>query len=121
MYYLSLFSLVAHKDVLVRDVWDSFGEGGVWNPCFTRPFNDWEVREVEKFLLAIQPSKIISSREDKLILKGSTAGIYLVKLMYEVLNRLASSPMTFPIQSVWNSVVPLKVGFFSWEAVWVSC
>ena len=38
--------------------------------------------------------------------------------MYEVLNRPASSPMTFPIQSVWNSVVPLKVGFFSWEAVW---
>ena len=29
----SLFILAAHKDVLVRDVWDNFEEGGVWNPC----------------------------------------------------------------------------------------
>ena len=73
---------------------------------------------MENFLHAIQPSKIISSRKDKLILKGNTAGIYSVQLMYEVLNRLASSPMTFPIKSVWNSLVPLKVGCFAWEVVW---
>ena len=42
---------------------------------FTRPFNDWEVREVKNFVLAIQPS-IISSNEDKLISKGNTAGTY---------------------------------------------
>ena len=114
----TLFSLVVHKDVLVRDVWDNSEEGGVWNPCFTRSFNDWKVREVESFLLTIQPSKIISSREDKLILKGNIVGIYSMKLMYEELNRTASSPMTFLVQSVWNPLVPLKVGFFAWEAVW---
>ena len=71
---------------------------------------------MENFLLAIQPLKIISSREDKLILKGNTTGIYSAKLMYEVLK--ASSTMTFHVQSVWNSLVLLKVGFFTWEAVW---
>ena len=73
---------------------------------------------MENFLLAIQPSKIISNKEDKLILKGNTASIYSVKLMYEVLNRPTSSPMTFPVQSVWNPFVPLKMGFFAWEVVW---
>ena len=103
---------------MVRDVWHNSGEGGVWNLGFTISFNDWEVREVENFLLAIQPLKIISNREDKLILKGNTAGIYSVKLLYEVLNRPASSPMTFLVQSIWNPLVLLKVGFFAWEAVW---
>ncbi|RVW73904.1 hypothetical protein CK203_056320 [Vitis vinifera] len=29
-------------------------EEGGWSPRFSRPFNDWEVEEVERFLLAIQ-------------------------------------------------------------------
>ena len=52
---------------------------------------------MENFLLVIQALKVIFSREDKLILKGNIAGNYLVKLMYEVLNRLASSPVPFPV------------------------
>ena len=67
---------------------------------------------MENFLLAIQPS-FISSWEDKLILKGNIAGTFSMKLMYEVLNRPASSPMTFSVQLVWNPLVPLKVGFFA--------
>ena len=31
--------------------------------------------------------------------------------MYEMLNRPASSPMPFLILSIWNPLVPLKVGF----------
>ncbi|RVW56212.1 Transposon TX1 uncharacterized 149 kDa protein [Vitis vinifera] len=42
------------KDVKVADCWDSMGEVGGWNPRFLRPFNDWEVEEVESFLLIIQ-------------------------------------------------------------------
>ena len=40
--------------------------------------------EVENVLHAIQPWRVISSKEDKLILKGSNSGNYSVKLMYEV-------------------------------------
>ena len=74
--------------------------------------------DVENFLHAIQPWRVISNREDKLILKGSNSGDYSVKLTYEVLNRLASSPMPFPALSIWNLLVPLNVGFFAWKASW---
>ena len=38
--------------------------------------------------------------------------------MYEVLNRPASLSMPFSALSVWNPLVPLKVGFFAWKASW---
>ena len=31
------------------ELWDSMGEEGGWNPRFSRPFNDWEVEEVERW------------------------------------------------------------------------
>ena len=80
MAYPTLFSLAVRKEVLIREVWDISNEGG-WTPCFSRPFNDWEVTEVENFLHMIQPWRVISNREDMLILKGSNSGIYSVKLM----------------------------------------
>ena len=63
----TLFNMVVNKDALVRDVWDSSRERGGWIPCFDRSFNDWELREVENFLHAIQPLKVFASREGKLI------------------------------------------------------
>ena len=86
MAYPTLFSLAVRKDALIREVWDILNEGG-WTPRFSRPFNDWEVIEVENFLHSIQPWRVVSNREDRLILKGSNSGIYSVKLMYEALNR----------------------------------
>ena len=67
---------------------------------------------MENFLHTIEPWRVISSKEDKLILKGSNFGNYSVKLMCEVLNRPASSPMPFLALSIWNLLVPLKVVFF---------
>ena len=52
------------------------------------------------------------------ILKGNKDGNYSVKLMYEMLNRPTSLPSLFPVQSIWNPIVHLKVGFFAWEASW---
>ena len=73
---------------------------------------------MENFLHTIQPWRVFSNREDRLILKGSNSGIYSVKLMYEALNRTAFESRLFPTISVWNPLVPLKVGFFAWEASW---
>ena len=42
----------------VADCWDSLGEEGGWNPRFSRPFNDWEVEVVERFLLTIQGKRL---------------------------------------------------------------
>ena len=49
----SLYDLVVSKDAWVADCWDSTGEEGGWNPCFLRPFNDWEMEEVERFISTI--------------------------------------------------------------------
>ena len=83
-----------------------------------RPFNDWELIEVENFLRMTHPWRVVSNREDKLILKGGKPSLYSVKLLYEVLNRTKAETRPFPALSVWNNIVPLKVGFFAWEASW---
>ena len=118
MSFPTLFNLDVHKDALVRDVWDYSRVGGGWIPCFIRSLNDWEMREAENFLHMIQPWKGIPSREDKLILKGRKDGNYSIKLMYEMLNRPTSLPLPFPVQFIWNPMVPLKVIFLAWDASW---
>ena len=41
---------------------------------------------------------------------------FSVKLMYKGLD--PSLAIEFPYCSVWNPVVPPKIGFFAWEATW---
>ena len=45
--------MVANKEVSVADVWEPSCEGGVWTPCFVRPFNDWEMEEIQNLLQAL--------------------------------------------------------------------
>ena len=68
---------------------------------------------MENFLHAIQSLKVFANMVDKLILRGSIFGNYSVKLMYEMLNRPATLWLSFLDQSIWNPMVPLKVGFFA--------
>ena len=78
----TLFNLVAHKDARVAEVWDSSRVDGGWSPVFQRPFNDWEMKEVEKFLLVLHNKKIRPSQEDCLILKETRPNGFAVRLMY---------------------------------------
>ena len=71
---------------------------------------------MENFLHTIQPLKVSANKEDKLILRGSINGNYSVKLMYEMLNCPTSLSLPFLDHSIWNPMVPFKVGFFAWEA-----
>ena len=48
--YPALFAMAANKEASIADVWEPSGEGGVWIPCFVRPFNDWEVEEIQNLL-----------------------------------------------------------------------
>ena len=70
---------------------------------------------MENFLLMIQPWRLVSNREDELVLKGGNSDFYSVKLLYEALDYIVTEPSSFPALSVWNPLVPLKVGFFAWE------
>ena len=112
----TLFNLVVHKDARVAEVWDSSREDGGWSPVFLRPFNDWEMDEVERFLLFLQNRKIRPFQEDRLILKETRPDGFSVRLMYRKL--MNSLPTDFPWRSIWNPIVPPKLGFFAWEASW---
>ena len=112
----TLFNLVAHKDARVAEVWDSSRVDGGWSPVFERPFNDWEMEEVERFLLILHNKKIRPSQEDCLILKETRPDGFAVKLMYRKL--MHSPPTDFLWHSIWNPIVPPKLGFFAWEASW---
>ena len=76
----TLFSLAVQKDAMILEIWDALNDGG-WSPRFSRPFNEWEVREVVNFMKMIHPWKVVANREDKLVLKGGTPNVYSVKLL----------------------------------------
>ena len=42
-----------------------------WSPCFFRPFNDWEMDEVENFLLCLIRKRVIVDEEDRVRLVES--------------------------------------------------
>ena len=112
----TLFNLAAQKDARVAEVWDSSHEVGVWSPVFLRPFNDWELDEVERFFFFLHNKKIRSVQEDRLLLKDSNSDGFSVRHMYCKL--MFSPPFDFPSRSIWNPIVPPKLGFFAWEASW---
>ena len=91
----TLFNLLAHKDARVADVRDSFREKGGWSLVFVRPFNDWEVEEVERFLHFLHNKKIRPFQENRLY--SMTDG-FLVRLIYRKL--MHSLPTAFPFQSI---------------------
>lgn len=45
-----------------------------------------------------------------MIWKMTKARNYSVRLMYELLS--CHTPTLFPVQPIWNPLIPLKVGFF---------
>ena len=111
----TLFNLAARKEAKVADVWDSSREERGWSPVFLRSFNDWEV-EVERFLNFLHIRKIRPLQEDRLLLKEFTSDGFSVRLMYRQLAHF--TPTEFPAWSIWNPIVPPKLGFFAWEASW---
>ena len=112
----TLFNLATHKNAKVANVWDSSREDGGWSLVFLRPFNDWEVEEVERFLHFLHNKKIRLFQEDRLLLKESMIDGFSVRHMYRKL--MYSLPTYFPCRSIWNPIVLSKLGFFAWEASW---
>ena len=55
-------------------------------------------------------------QEDRLLLKESITDGFSVRHMYRKL--MFSPPLDFPSRSIWNPIVPPKLGFFTWEASW---
>ncbi|RVW93340.1 putative ribonuclease H protein [Vitis vinifera] len=112
----SLFDLAGSKDVWVADYWDPMGEEGGWTPHFLRPFNDWEVEEVERLLSSIQGKRLDADGEDRMLWKETKNEIFTVKSLCKSL--VHSCAVSFPCNIIWSPYVPTNVSFFAWEASW---
>ena len=99
--YPALFALAANKEVSIADVWEPSREGEVWTPCFVRPFNDWEVEDIQNLFQAIQDKRILSNQDDLMLMREARDGRFLVKLLYKVL--VGSNSIVFPHQLIWSN------------------
>ena len=70
------YAIASSKEAWVEEFWDSLGEEGVWSPRFSRPFNDWEVEEVERLLLTIRGVRLIPLVEDRMLWEVTSNGIF---------------------------------------------
>ena len=105
-----------HKEAMVADVWDfSRAEGG-WSPVLLDILMTGRWRRWERLLQFLHKRKIRSYQEDQLPMKGAKVADFSARLMYRKL--VHSPPITFPSRSIWNPIVPPKIGFFAWEASW---
>ncbi|RVW15066.1 putative ribonuclease H protein [Vitis vinifera] len=111
----SLFALASNKEAWVNEVWTTEGEwGGSWNPCFNRPFNDWELEEMERLFCCLEGKKVRGDEEDKVKWMASKNGDFSVKSLYRTMQ--PGSLAFFPSKIIWNSCVQPKLSFFAWEA-----
>ena len=90
MHYFPHSNLAAHKDAKVADVWACSRVEGGWSPIFLRSFNDWEVKEVERFLHYLHIRKVRCLYEDQPLMKDSKTKGLSIRLMYRL---LALSPL----------------------------
>ncbi|RVW16904.1 Phosphatidylinositol 4-kinase alpha 1 [Vitis vinifera] len=98
------------QEAWVEDVW-SHSRGGVWAPPrFSRWLDDWEVFDVERFLLRLQGMRVYSDVEDQVVWTKAKDGRFFVKSLYKALEpeRLGD----FPARVIWNSLMPSRVSFF---------
>ncbi|RVW15964.1 putative ribonuclease H protein [Vitis vinifera] len=107
----SLYAFASYKEAWIEEMWDHFGGEGVWSPRFSRPFNDWEVEEVERLLVIIRERRLNPLAKDCLLWKETKDGIFSVKSLYSIL--VSRRGVQFPINIIWNPCVPTKVGFFA--------
>ncbi|RVX20512.1 Transposon TX1 uncharacterized 149 kDa protein [Vitis vinifera] len=112
----SLYAFASSKEAWVKEFWDSSGVEGAWSPRFSRPFNDWEVEEVERLLLTIRGARLSPLMEDRMMWKVTSNGSFSVKSLYNDLSSRRAG--LFPHGVIWNPSVPSKVSFFAWEASW---
>ena len=96
----NLFVVVAHKDVVIKEMWSPNDGGGCWNPHFLRPFNNWELEEVKNILTFLSRTKVQPSLEDKVRWVEIKKGLFSVKSMFKVLD--SASHCYFPVNIIWQ-------------------
>ena len=62
-----MFAFAVSQDAWVADCWDSMGDAGEWYPCFSRPFNDWEMEAMVSLLSFLQGKRLFVGMEDSVV------------------------------------------------------
>ena len=112
----NLFVVAAHKDAVIKEIWSPDEGGGCWNPLFVRPFNDWELEEVNNFLTCLNRTKVQPSLEDKVRWVEEKNGLFSVNSMFKVLD--SASHGYFLVNIIWRPKIQSRICFFAWEAAW---
>ena len=94
----SLFALAVSKDAWVNDVWSFADGGGSWSLLFFRPFNDWEVDEVDRFLSSLNGKSVQQDEEDRVLWKETKCGRFSIKSQYKALE--PSSTISFSLNII---------------------
>ena len=82
----SLFALATSKEAWVNELWTAEGErGGSRTPHFNRPFNDWELKEMERLFCCLDGKKVSVDEEDRVRWIDSKDGVFSVKSLYRAL------------------------------------
>ena len=107
----SLFALASNKEAWVNEVWTAEGEwGGSWNPCFNRPFNDWEMEEVERLFCCLEGKKVRRDEEDRVKWMASKDGDFSVKSLYRTMQ--PGSLAFFPFEDYMELLCAAQIELF---------
>ncbi|RVW73187.1 Pumilio-like 5 [Vitis vinifera] len=109
----SMYVLAASKKAWLVELWDSTGEEGGWNPRFSRPFNVWEVEEVERLLLTIQGKRLDTNLEDRAldVIELEQKTLLVRELDGHVMRCVRDQNGNHVIQKCIESVPTEKIGF----------
>ena len=96
---------------MAANLWVDQGVLGAWDPKFLRPFNDWEMDEIQAFIDLTSNNSISPTIKDKMVWKGADFGCFNIKAYFRLLE--GASPHSIPTKMLWNPYVPSKIGFFT--------
>ena len=98
------------------EVWDTTRSEGGWILRFIKPFNDWEMEEIQRLISLISNKNISQKERDKIFWLVDKKGEYTVKANYRHLEGDTSEDI--PTGLIWNNCIPPKVSVFTWEVWW---
>ena len=91
-------------------------ERRIWDVCFIRDFNDWEIDEELHFLRILGANTSPMDAGDRMRWKWKPNGAFDIWSYY---NKLRDSLSTvFSWKAIWRAKAPRHVSFFGWCVAW---
>ena len=95
------YPMAGSRETKVMEVYENSEQGGWRNFNFERPFNDWEMDNVESLIGRVRGRKINPVEEDNMVWKATKDGSYTVRSNLDVLEG-GRGAEPFPKRMVWN-------------------